>query len=173
MTSIGELARRFGLSRSTLLYYDKVGVLCPAARAENGYRAYSEADCKNLELICLYRKAGLPLAGIKKIIDSPERIPDQALNRRLAELEEEMAGLRGQQQLVLSLLKRQPPQDLGVMDKKRWTALLVASGFSEKDMLAWHRGFEKSAPKKHQAFLQFLGIPEDEIRQIRARCEHT
>jgi MerR family transcriptional regulator, thiopeptide resistance regulator len=86
----------------------------------------------------------------------------------LSELQEEIAGLRSHQQLVLGLLKRQPPPDLGVMDKKRWTALLAASGFSEKDMQTWHRGFEKSAPKKHQAFLRFLGIPEDEIRQIRA-----
>jgi len=168
MQSIGELARRFGLSRSTLLYYDKMGVLCPATRAENGYRAYSDADCKNLELICLYRKAGLPLTAIRDVLASPDRIPDQALNRRLSELEEEIFGLREQQHLVLALLKRQPPTNLGSMDKKRWTRLLKESGFSEHDMQAWHRTFERSAPKKHQDFLTFLGIPEDEIKQIRA-----
>jgi len=168
MKSIGELARCFGLSRSTLLYYDKMGVLCPAARAENGYRVYNDADCKTLELICLYRKAGLSLAVIREVLASPDKIPDLALNRRLNELEGEIAGLRTQQHLVLALLKRQPPSNLGPMDKKRWSELLSASGFTEQDMRIWHRTFEKRAPKKHRDFLAFLGIPEVEIRQIRA-----
>ncbi len=168
MASIGELSRRFGLSRSTLLYYDKAGVLRPSARAENGYRVYSDADCENLELICLYRKAGLPIAAIKEILASNDKTPDQALNRRLGELEGEIAALREQERLVLALLKRQPPENLGVMNKKRWTALLSASGFTNKDMRTWHQAFEKKAPVKHRQFLEFLGIPDAEINQIRA-----
>ncbi len=173
MTSIGELSSRFGLSRSTLLYYDKVGALRPAARAENGYRVYSESDCKTLELICLYRKAGLPVATIRDILASRDKLPDQALNRRLLELEGEIAGLREQEELVLALLRRQPPPNIGVMNKKRWIALLAASGFSVKDMHAWHRAFEKKAPKKHQEFLSYLGIPKAEIKQIRSWSMRT
>lgn len=173
MASIGKLARRFGLSRSTLLYYDKVGVLRPSGRAENGYRDYSEKNGETLELICLYRKAGLGLAAIKEILNSPKRAPDKALNARLGELDEEIEQLRQQQQLVLSLLKRQPPLDLGPMDKKRWTALLAASGFSDRDMWQWHKAFEKNAPRKHQKFLEFLNIPLEEIKHIRAQSRRS
>ncbi len=38
MLTVGKLAEDFGLSRSTLLYYDRIGLLQPAARTEKGYR---------------------------------------------------------------------------------------------------------------------------------------
>jgi len=44
MYRIRELAGLFGLSRSTLLYYDRIGLLSPSARSESGYRLYSAAD---------------------------------------------------------------------------------------------------------------------------------
>jgi len=38
MFLITELARKHGLSRSTLLYYDRIGLLTPSGRSEAGYR---------------------------------------------------------------------------------------------------------------------------------------
>ena len=43
-----------------------------------------------------------------------------------------------------------------------------ASGFTEGDMRRWHRDFERLEPRRHQRFLEFLGIPAEEIRTIRA-----
>ena len=40
---IGEMAQMTGLSRDTLRFYEKKGVIC-AKRRENGYRYYSEGD---------------------------------------------------------------------------------------------------------------------------------
>jgi DNA-binding transcriptional MerR regulator len=42
--SISKLARAFGLSRSTLLYYDRIGLLAASGRTGSGYRCYSEKD---------------------------------------------------------------------------------------------------------------------------------
>ena len=42
--TVGRLARRFGLARSTLLYYDRIGVLRPSARSAAGYRLYDAGD---------------------------------------------------------------------------------------------------------------------------------
>jgi DNA-binding transcriptional MerR regulator len=66
--TISQLARAFGLSRSTLLYYDRIGLLPPHCRTESGYRCYTENDYLNLERICSFRKAGLILKNIKDII---------------------------------------------------------------------------------------------------------
>lgn len=44
MVTVGVLARRFGLARSTLLYYDRLGLLRPSSRSRAGYRSYSPAD---------------------------------------------------------------------------------------------------------------------------------
>jgi DNA-binding transcriptional MerR regulator len=49
--TIGRIARIFGLSRSTLLYYDSIGLLTPTGRSDAGYRLYSEDDRKRLERI--------------------------------------------------------------------------------------------------------------------------
>ncbi len=43
---ISELARRCGLARSTLLYYEKLGVIS-GTRAANGYRHYDEGICSD------------------------------------------------------------------------------------------------------------------------------
>jgi DNA-binding transcriptional MerR regulator len=69
--NVGALARRFRLARSTLLYYDRLGLLRPSARKANGYRDYSEADGRRLEHIALYRRAGLPLREIRALLDGP------------------------------------------------------------------------------------------------------
>lgn len=44
MYRIGELAALGGLSRSTLLYYDRIGLLSPSGRSEANYRLYSAED---------------------------------------------------------------------------------------------------------------------------------
>lgn len=48
---ITELGKRFGLSRSTLLYYDRIGLLQPSGRTEAGYREYTRSDADRLERI--------------------------------------------------------------------------------------------------------------------------
>ncbi|PQJ85056.1 hypothetical protein BTO22_16395 [Aliivibrio sifiae] len=50
MYRISELAQRVGLSRSTLLYYEKLGLIS-AKRQANGYRSYSENDLQRLVLL--------------------------------------------------------------------------------------------------------------------------
>ena len=40
--NVSEAARRSGLSPKTLRYYDQIGLVSPA-RAESGYRRYTEA----------------------------------------------------------------------------------------------------------------------------------
>jgi DNA-binding transcriptional MerR regulator len=169
MLTVGALARRFGLARSTLLYYDAVGLLRPAARSTAGYRRYGEAEVRRLEQICTYRRAGLSLEAIGKALEAPEHGPALALEARLVELDGEIQQLREQQRLIASLLQR--PELLAsarVIDKRTWVELLEASGMSEDDMDRWHVTFERTAPEKHRRFLELLGLPPEEVAAIRA-----
>lgn len=50
MYRISELAEKVGLSRSTLLYYEKLGLL-HGVRQTNGYRLYSDKDVQHLHLL--------------------------------------------------------------------------------------------------------------------------
>jgi DNA-binding transcriptional MerR regulator len=52
MHTISALARRFSLSRSTLLYYDSIGVLAPTSRSRAGYRLYGDDAVRRLGIVC-------------------------------------------------------------------------------------------------------------------------
>ena len=170
MYTVGRLARRHGLSRSTLLYYDRIGLLRPSGHAKGEYRRYSPEDDARLARICEYRRAGISLAGIGRMLDEhADSGVAEALENRLVELNRELDGLREQQRLVAGLLGR---ADLlagtGPMDKATWVSLLSSAGFTEQDMRDWHVRFERSAPDKHEQFLRALRIPAPEISAIRA-----
>ena len=169
MYTIGRLAAKFNLTRSALLYYDSIGLLGPTGRTAGGYRLYSEKDAARLEQIRTFRRAGLKLEEIKKILDAPGHDLKSALENRLEELDQEISDLKSQQRVIIGLLKNDSLfEQLGVMTRETWVSLLAASGFSEADMFHWHVEFERLAPDKHQRFLEFLGIPDEEIEAIRS-----
>ncbi len=175
MYSVGNLAKQFGLSRSTLLYYHRIGILEPSGHERGEYRRYSDDDARRLSRICEYRKAGLSLKEIGRILDDTgDSQLAHALEKRLTELNREMADLRNQQQFVAELIGRKeildPPEAL---DKETWCALLSAAGFTEADQHRWHVDFERTAPDKHLRFLRMLNIPEEEIVVIRAWSEEN
>jgi DNA-binding transcriptional MerR regulator len=167
MLTVSKLARRCGLSRSTLLYYESIGLMRPPSRSHGNYRWYDERDRRRLEQICVYRDAGLALADIRSILDGPENDAGSVLKRRLVELNAEIDTLRRHQQAILKLLQNKNRWRMKVVTKDKWVSIMKASGFTEDDMHRWHREFEKSAPSEHQEFLEFLHIPTDEITKIR------
>jgi Cu(I)-responsive transcriptional regulator len=56
--NIGEAARRSGLPPKTIRYYDEIGLVRPAARAINGYRAYDAVDIHKLRFVRHARDLG-------------------------------------------------------------------------------------------------------------------
>ncbi len=166
--TVGRAGRRFGLSRSTLLYYDRIGLLTPCRRGDGDYRRYGPADIARLEQICRYRTAGVRLADIRSILDAPDDRLAAVLEQRLEELNHEIAALREQQRVIVGLLRTEHrDRRVGVMDRERWTGLLEAAGFTREDMRRWHAAFERHAPERHREFLEFLCLPDDEIDRIR------
>lgn len=174
MIPISQAARRFHLSRSTLLYYDRLGLVRPSYRTSAGYRLYQEEDLGRIELVCRYRAAGMPLEEIRRVLDPQapgEGSVPRALHRRLNELNREIASLRRQQQVVLGLLggKEGPRSIARAMTKEKWVQMLREAGLSDEEMLEWHRAFERLTPAAHQDFLESLGLGAAEIRRIRQR----
>ena len=171
MYTIGQLGREFGLSRSTLLYYDAIGLLRPSGRDQaNNYRRYAEKDRSRLEQICVFRKTGLPLKEIGRLLDKPGSGSAAILEQRLDELNSEIGRLREQQHVILRLLGTDRLRGRKkVLDKKAWVGLLRSIGLDDKAMDNWHVEFERLSPDAHRDFLRSLGIPAAEIRSIRSR----
>lgn len=165
--SISQLARQFGLSRSTLLYYDRIGLLRAQLRTAAGYRRYSTVEHDKLKRICMFRSAGLSLADVKRLLAGDSEPSAALLEKRLRQLGEEILNLRNQQHLITALLKNMknggfaPP-----IDKQMWVEMLSAAGMDEAAMKQWHAEFERRAPEAHHEFLRSLGIPEDEAQRI-------
>ena len=169
MLTIGQLAKKYSLSRSTLIYYDKLGVLSPSGRSYANYRLYSEADRQKLDRIMLFRSAGLSLETISQLLDRQGGELGAALEERLSSLNGEIQALRSQQQVILSLLKTTRPENgARVMDKATWVSILQGAGLDEAGMRQWHVEFEKTSPEAHQDFLESIGIGPAEIESIRA-----
>lgn len=175
MLAISAIARKYGFSRSTLLYYDRLGLVRPTYRTAAGYRLYQEEDEQRLALLCEYRRAGIPLREIGALLDRGAPTGSAvagALEKRVKALNLEIAGLRSQQEIALALLRklgRRRDRDARAMTKEKWVMLLRAIGLADSQMMEWHAAFERQAPEAHQDFLESLGISAAEIGRIRQR----
>ena len=168
MYTIGQVAKKYALSRSTLLYYDKTGVLCPSGRSEANYRLYTQGDLVRMERVMLFRSTGLSLATIKGLLDRQSGDFVTSLESRLSAINQEIQGLRDQQQVILKILENKAhAANTRVLDKDTWVAILRATGLDDAGMRNWHIEFEKASPEAHQDFLESIGIEKDEIELIR------
>ena len=166
--SISKLARAFGLSRSALLYYDRIGLLKPAGRTGSGYRSYSERDRHRLERIRQFREAGLTLRDILAVLSSGGKPGVQLLDKRMRETAADIVDLKNQQRVLAGMLTRLASRRSSApVDKDLWVEMLQAAGMNQKARKRWHVEFERRAPDAHDELLLSLGIPRGEVTKIR------
>ncbi len=167
--TVTELARRCGLSRTAVLYYESEGLLPPPPRTPGNYRRYGEPHLNRLARIRQYRDAGLTLDDIRGLLDArPGNDASAVLERRLSAIASEIDRLRGHQRSILQLIKtRQSFRRFKMLTKDKLVSIMRAAGLTDDDMNRFHQEFESSAPAEHQEFLEFLKIPAADITQIR------
>ncbi|MFZ1388043.1 MAG: MerR family transcriptional regulator [Thiolinea sp.] len=174
MYTIGQICKRFGLSRSTLLYYDSIGLLPASTRSPSGYRLYTEQALHRMAQVQTYREAGLPLETIQTLLASSTVSSATVLERHLQDLNTEISRLRQQQQVIVHLLDSPTAlQGSRTMNKQRWVEMLRAAGLDESGMQKWHAEFEQRSPEAHQDFLESLGIEAAEIQSIRQMSKQS
>src|ERR1019366_9975140 len=139
MLSVTQLARACGLSRSTVLYYESLGLLPAPPRSQGNYRQFGDKHLRCLRQICRYRSAGLKLADVRALLGEPERAEATAvLTRRLAEIGVDIERLKEHQRAILRLLEHRDTFRRKDMNKEKWVAIMKAAGFAEDDMRKWH-----------------------------------
>lgn len=69
---ISEFAALCGLSRDTLLHYDRIGILKPAFVAPSGYRYYTLSQFTTVDLIAVLKASGTPLSEIKGYLQNAD-----------------------------------------------------------------------------------------------------
>lgn len=99
--NIGEVAARSGVPPKTIRYYEEIGLVRPAPRSDNGYRAYRENDVHVLRFIQRARSLGFSVNECRQLLDlyrDPHRASAdvKALTlRRIAEIDRKMRELAG------------------------------------------------------------------------------
>lgn len=99
--TVGELAKRAGLTVRTLHHYEELGLLQPCGRSEAGYRRYGEADVLRLHRVLALRDAGLSLKAIAPLLDGEAPRPlAEVLQGQIEQIE---AQLLAQETLLQTL----------------------------------------------------------------------
>jgi DNA-binding transcriptional MerR regulator len=139
MFTIGQVAKEYSLSRSTLIYYDNIGILVPSGRSESNYRLYSDRDLKKMGRIVLFRSAGLSLDAVALLLDKEGDDLNSSLEHRLSSINNEIQGLRSQQKVILDILENESVvRGSRVITKEIWVSILKAAGLDETGMKNWH-----------------------------------
>jgi DNA-binding transcriptional MerR regulator len=99
MSRIGQLAQQTGVGIETLRFYERRGLLRPAARLANGYRMYGPDELRRVILIRTAQSLGFTLREIKEVATADDgrlgcaRL-QSAVDAKLAELDRRIASLR-------------------------------------------------------------------------------
>jgi DNA-binding transcriptional MerR regulator len=143
--TIGELARRTGVTTSALRYYDELGLVRPTRRA-SGHRRYAVDAVAAVGAVRFLQEVGFTLAETK-LIASRKRSPDawRALARRKSEeLRRRIAREEAARQAIEHAIVC--PKDDILDCPNFWAAVNhVLAGFEPVDA---HDGFHASA--EHQ-----------------------
>ncbi|HJQ42279.1 MAG TPA: MerR family transcriptional regulator [Jatrophihabitantaceae bacterium] len=95
LLSVGDVARRTGLSTKALRHYDRIDLLRPAQVDDASYRWYSPDQVAAARLIAQLRAVDVPLDDVRRCLTDGTAVPD-VLKQHRARLEARVTRVRGQ-----------------------------------------------------------------------------
>ncbi|HEY3723783.1 MAG TPA: MerR family transcriptional regulator [Acidimicrobiia bacterium] len=67
--SIATTAERTGVSAHTLRYYERIGLIDPVGRDENGRRTYRDTDLARIDFLRKLRSTGMPITRMQEYVE--------------------------------------------------------------------------------------------------------
>lgn len=107
---IGELANLSGLAPSRIRFYEASGLIAPARRLANGYRAYPPETLDLLEIIRSAQQTGFSLEEIRNLLPHTNPVENghgelvAGLRRKVAEIEAMEQQLRQNRERLLAVI---------------------------------------------------------------------
>ncbi len=113
MLRIGRLAAQAGVGIETVRFYERRGLVQPAARSANGYRLYGPDELRRVLMIRTAQTLGFTLREIKEVAGNQQRDPGCATLRshvdaKLAELEQRISELEQTRRRLIALRQKCP-----------------------------------------------------------------
>jgi len=110
MLNSGTLARRAGVNKQTIRYYERIGLIEPAPRNDSGYRVYSEDVVDRIRFIQRSKDLGFQLAEIEELLNlridrrtNCNRVREKAHEKR-EEVREKIRTLRRMEKVLGELI---------------------------------------------------------------------
>lgn len=115
--SIGDLARRTGLTVKTIRFYADAGLVPPTDRSPAGYRLFDIDSVARLDLVRTLRELGLDLPTIRRVLDREVSLAETAEAHAEALLVQ-IRTLRLRRAVLTAVAKRgSDSQELNLMHK--------------------------------------------------------
>ena len=124
LLTIGELARRTGLSVRTIRYWSETGMVPEATRSAGGHRLYDAAGVARLELVATLRELGIGHAEVRRVLARESTVAEVAA-AHVAALDTRIATLR-LRRAVLSAIAAGDREEPENMDRLNRMARLSA-----------------------------------------------
>ncbi|MEV5612103.1 MerR family transcriptional regulator [Streptomyces sp. NPDC052225] len=117
LLTIGQLARRTGLTVRTIRFWSDEGVLHPVTRSDGGYRLYDAGAVARLELIRTLRELGLGLDDVRKVVAGDADVAAVAA-AHVAALDAQIRSLRLNRAVLSTVAKRgSSTEEMALMNK--------------------------------------------------------
>ncbi|WP_424890128.1 MerR family transcriptional regulator [Streptomyces sp. XH2] len=117
LSTIGDLARRTGLTVKTIRFYSDRGIVVPVERSPAGYRLYDITAAARLDLVRTLRDLGLDLPTIRKVVDQEVSLPEVAAAHAEA-LAVQISTLRLRRAVLTAVAERgSTPEETDLMHK--------------------------------------------------------
>ncbi|WP_214412418.1 MerR family transcriptional regulator [Sphaerisporangium fuscum] len=186
--TIGELARRTGLTVKAIRFYSDRGIVPPADRSPTGYRLYDIDAVARLDLLRTLRDLGLDLPTIRKILDREVSLPKVAAAHAEA-LAVQIRTLRLRRAVLTAVARRgSTPEEMDLMHKlaklsedecRRLVADFLDAAFGDLDADPAFAGIMRSMtpelpdepePEQVEAWVELAELSQDpEFRAVMRR----
>ncbi|MFC4059823.1 MerR family transcriptional regulator [Planomonospora corallina] len=115
--SIGDLARRTGLTVKAIRFYSDCGIVPPAGRSPAGYRRYGIDAVARLDLVRTLRDLGVDLPTIRRVLEREVTLPEVA-EAHAAALSVQIRVLRLRRAVLMAVAERgSTPEEMSLMHK--------------------------------------------------------
>ena len=135
--TIGELAQKMDVTVRTLQYYDREGLLKPAAISKGGRRLYSTKDIVKLHQILSFKYLGFSLVEIKTKLfnlDTPQEVA-AILNQQKSVIQEQIANLSEALEATIALSRE--VQEMNTVDFKKYAEIIELLRLGNKEYWVW------------------------------------
>lgn len=111
---VGEIAKKCGVNKETLRYYERVGLIPEPTRTNTGYRIYSEETVNRLKFIKRMQDLGFSLAEIDKLLGVVDKDDARCMDmydfviKKIEEVQKKIRDFKKIEQMLVNLKERCP-----------------------------------------------------------------